>query len=467
MKKVIFGALALIALVCAFVIDPGAGYAVAFTIPAIAVPFVKNNEFQEKSVDELKAMSGEDLAGYFNALNAFKLAKLESDLAGKSDKTELDSLKAKYNEGMAETLLAQMKAINVALEAQGMEIKKLKAGEEVPNGVFTSARKAINANAAAIKAFAKGETRDFVRFEINQKASANMTLAGNVSGGTVPQPERIAGLNGIATRMPMLLDLFAQGSTSRNVIEWVYQANRDGAAGGTREGDAKNQIDFDLVVASQSVVKQTALIKATDEMLEDVEWMETAINNELRDLLLVAVENSAYSGNGSAPALNGIYTVATTFSAGGSAGLIDNANEIDVLGAAIVQIKEANQTMPTAILMNPRDVYNFRSTKQSSTDKRYVERLLTIGTTLVMDGVPIIESTVVTAGQFVVGDFSKATLYTKSPMTIEIGYDSDDFSKNFKTIRAEWRGALVVKHNDRTAFVKGVFATAKAELETT
>jgi hypothetical protein len=35
----------------------------------------------------------------------------------------------------------------------------------------------------------------------------------------------------------------------------------------------------------------------------------------------------------------------------------------------------------------------------------------------------------------------------------------------FRTILAEWRGLSAVKNNDRTAFVKGVFATDKGELE--
>jgi hypothetical protein len=41
-----------------------------------------------------------------------------------------------------------------------------------------------------------------------------------------------------------------------------------------------------------------------------------------------------------------------------------------------------------------------------------------------------------------------------------------EFTRNLRTIIAEWRGALVVKNNDRTAFVKGVFATDMAALET-
>jgi len=83
-----------------------------------------------------------------------------------------------------------------------------------------------------------------------------------------------------------------------------------------------------------------------------------------------------------------------------------------------------------------------------------------------MDGVQIIPTTLVTAGTYLVGDFSKASVLYKQGVTIEIGYNADNFVKNFKTIRAELRAVCAVENNDRTAFVKGTFATDKAALET-
>ena len=104
--------------------------------------------------------------------------------------------------------------------------------------------------------------------------------------------------------------------------------------------------------------------------------------------------------------------------------------------------------------------------KVSSTDKRYVERLAMVAGSLSLDGVPIVETTLVDAGQYLIGDFTKAHIRTKSGVSIDVGYTGDNFIKNFKTIRAEWRGVVYVKNNDRTAFVKGSFAADKAALET-
>jgi hypothetical protein len=65
------------------------------------------------------------------------------------------------------------------------------------------------------------------------------------------------------------------------------------------------------------------------------------------------------------------------------------------------------------------------------------------------------------------GNFDKAYLVEKDGVKFDIGYENDDFTKNFVTLLAEWRGAVVVKTNDRTAFIKGDFASAEALLQTT
>lgn len=297
------------------------------------------------------------------------------------------------------------------------------------------------------------------------KAVGNMSITGNVTG-EVPQAQRIAGLNDIASRIVRFLNFLTPSTANSNKISWVYKANREGAAGQTAEGALKNQIDFDLLVGEEDIVKTTAFIKVTDEMIDDIDFMQSEIQNELQNELLRAVENGAYNGDGAGSNINGVYTQATAFAAGALAGTVDNANTVDVLVAAVNQIMLANQTMPTAIFLNPTDVTALKLAKVSATDKRYVERLAMIGGSLSMDGIPIVPTNLVTQDTFLIGDFTKAYLYSKGGVSIEFGYDADDFTKNFRTVRAEWRGAVVVKNNDRTAFVKGTISTAAAALET-
>jgi hypothetical protein len=85
---------------------------------------------------------------------------------------------------------------------------------------------------------------------------------------------------------------------------------------------------------------------------------------------------------------------------------------------------------------------------------------------LSLDGVALVPTTLVTDGEYLIGNFASATVYDKGEMNIEVGRDSDDFTKNLVTVLAEWRGLCLVKTNRRPAFVTGVFATDKAALET-
>jgi HK97 family phage major capsid protein len=404
------------------------------------------------------------MAKLYNEYNEEARKALEDAVAKSASKEDIESLKSELASAQKE----QMVQLNKTLKEYGLAIEKLNKDNQA-NSLTSQAsdiRKALEENKANLtklkdldKSAAHGAGFSF-------KAAGDMLESTNISGGNVPVEQRIAGLNLIATRRPRLIDLFAKGQAASNIISWVYQANRDGAAGGTTEGSTKNQIDFDLVVASQAVVKRTAFIKVSTEMLDDIDFIESEIRNELMRLLMLDVENTSYSGNGTAPNMNGIRTVATAFAAGTFAGTVDNANSADVLVVAMNQIAIANQEAPNAILMHPSDIAALKLMKVSATDKRYVDRLLYIGMDLTLDGVPMFGSTLVTAGTYLVGNFNLSVLYQKQGVMINIGLDGNDWTKNMRTIIAEWRGALVTKNNDRTAFVKGTFATDIAALET-
>jgi hypothetical protein len=410
----------------------------------------------------------EEMAKLYNEYNDEARKALEDAVAKSASKEDIESLKSELADAQKE----QMISLNKTLKEYGLAIEKLNKNNSERSLISnaTSVKESLStdenkAKLSALKGLNKASAeQNGITFEI--KAAGTMLESTNISGGNVPVEQRIPGLNLIATRQLRLMDLFAKGAASSNIISWVYQANRDGAAGGTAEGDTKNQIDFDLVVASQAVVKRTAYIKVSTEMLDDIDFIQSEINNELMRLLMLDIELTAYSGNGTAPNLNGIRTVATAFAAGTFAATVDNANEADVLTVAINQIALANQEAPNAIMMNPSDITKLKLYKVSATDRRYIDRLIFIGNTLTLDGVPMIGTTLVTAGTYLVGNFNMSTMYQKDAVTINMGLDGNDWTKNLRTIIAEWRGALVTKNNSRTAFVKGTFSTDIAALET-
>ena len=418
-------------------------------------------KFVEKSADVLAKMSAEELAGYYNAKNEATSAEIKAlKDSAKNAEDVAEELKSKMATLEADKL-EQMKSLNDTLKQHGIAIKKLNAQEkEAGEGVVNTIEKGLKDNKEALSGL-KGNRSASVSF----KAAGTMLISSNVSGGNVPVEQRLAGLNAIPSRRIRLLDVVSRGAAESNVISWVYQANKDGAAGGTAEGDLKNQIDFDLVVASESVKKRTAFIKVSEEMIDDISFMQSEIQNELMRELLKDVESQVYEGDGTGTNLNGIRTVSTAFAAGSFAGTVDNANEADVLTVAMNQIQVADHDNATYAFVHPNTITTLKLIKTSSTDRRYIDRLAMVAGQLSLDGVTLVPTTLVTDGEYLIGNFDLATVYDKGSMSIEIGRDSDDFTKNLLTVLAEWRGLVIVKNNDRTAFISGVFATDKAALE--
>jgi len=421
--------------------------------------FLIEKGFKEGTEDEAyKALELDAIAGHYNDFNAIKEASYKKAIDEKVSKDDLDSMVVK----MQAEQLEQMKSINGILADHGIVLKKMAEGEPAPAKEETLLDM-LKANKESIAALKNSNTgADNVKLTV--KAVGDMSIAGNTTG-QIPQAMRIAGVNDIPSRRVRLLDIVSSGSISSNLVEWVYKSGQEGTAGQTAEAATKNQIDFDLIVGSQKVEKTTAFITVTDEMLDDVEQMNTMINTELTKELLKAVETQVYSGTGTTPQMNGVRTTATAFAPGtfatGSANDVYLPNSIDVLGVAMNQIMLAQEDSADInyILMHPTDITSLKMQKVTSTDKRYLERLANIAGQLSMDGIPMIPTTLVTSGEYLIGDFTKSFVLTKQGVTLEIGLNADNFVKNFKTVRAEWRGVTFVKNNDRTAFVKGVFAT--------
>ena len=426
--------------------------------------FLKFLKDEGITIEALKDMDIEAQFGVYNKYNdAFRseIEKLEKDSATK------ETVEAVRKE-LFDAIQKQMESTTEILKAQGLAIKKANKTEDSNKSFAVQLKEKLKANVENLKKLSlrdRSESKEG-EFSFTVKAVGDMTSA-NISGGNVPVEQRIAGVDGFVLRQPRLLDLVTKASATSNIISWVSKANAEGSAGQTAEGTAKNQIDFDLVVDSESVKKTTAYIKVSTEMLTDVDFIESEIKNELMTEVMLAVESQVYSGDNTGQNLNGIRTQATAFAPSAEfTGTIDNANNIDVLVAGADQIEALDQPMPSAILMHPTDVNILKATKVSTTDKRYIDRLVNVAGSLSLDGIPIVKTTLVTKGDYLIGFFPFSTVYQQDGISIDVGLDGNDFTNNMRTILAEWRGLNLIKTNKIPAFVKGDFATDKAVLET-
>ena len=376
---------------------------------------------------------------------------------------KIDQMKT---ETVSKTELIEIMSKVQDLETKGNDVANLKANiEEVALKVLELETKGVANNAPENLKTLLSEKADELKamkeksgesVQITLKAAGTMALSTNVTG-QVPQAERESGITRIVRRNPFILELVNVGTIMSNVWEWVEQKNLDGGAAMTAEGAAKSQADFDLVVASANVKKVTAYIKVTKEMLDDVELMRSEIDQELTELINLKIDDQLLNGTGLTVNLTGITTNATAWAAGAFALTIPTPNVFDVIRTAINQVR-VNLFEPNYIVMHPTDVAKMDLAKAS--DGHYVLPPFISNDGTTVSGIRVVSNTGVTVDNFLVGDFTKYGVRFKEGLTINVGYENDDFTKNLVTILAEARLVGRVKSNHYGAFVKGVISTS-------
>ncbi len=376
-------------------------------------------------------------------------------------KLELDTLRAKATDEQNAKLQKSYDDLNEILVKQGEEITKLKdfgTPSKKAENLADSIIKAYKDNIAKIKGLSGGVV------EIEVKSAGTMTITDNYSGGTVGLSSLEPGFTRIQRRMPFMRQLVNSGNTTSKYVVWIEQANPDpGAAGMTAEGAAKTQTDFDLVERSMQTRKVTAYIKVSKEMLEDIPFIEAEIRGELIELIQLKLDEQILAGDNTGDNLKGVLEYATAYSAGNFATTIPGANHFDVIRTAISQIESAN-FMPNYIVLNPEDVAVMELEKDG--EGRYLMPPFVAAGIGTIKGLPVIANNGMTAGDFLVGDFTKSNLRMREDVNVQVGYVNEDFTKNLVTILAEARAVHFIKSNHTTAFVTGTFADAIVDLTT-
>ena len=376
---------------------------------------------------------------------------------------KIDSMKS---ESVSKAELIEVLSAVKDLETKGQEVKALKEKlEELTLQVLDLSTKETNLNVPeSLQTLLTEKSEDLkamkeksgASVQITLKAAGTMALSTNTTG-QIPQAEREQGITRIVRRNPFILELVNVGTIMSNVWEWVEQKNLDGGSAMTAEGAAKSQADFDLVVASANVKKVTAYIKVTKEMLDDVQLMRSEIDQELTELINLRIDDQLLNGSGTTVNLTGIVTNATAWAAGAFAASIPNPTKWDVLRTAINQVR-VNLFEPTYIVMHPTDVTSMELSK--GTDGHYILPPFASQDGTNVAGIRVVANTGVTIDKFLVGDFTKSGVRFKEGLTINVGYENDDFTKNLVTILAEARLVQRVKSNHYGAFVYGDFSDA-------
>lgn len=392
-----------------------------------------SNELEKKSDLKIKAMQD---------ANVLEVKRLTDDIASLKNDKEI-------TQKHLDELTARQKDIKTGPE------KQKSFGEQFFDALSTKKDELI-----AMK------TNQNASINFNIKAAGNMTLGVNYTGGTLGLTSFEAGLEPIATRPSFMRQIVNVRPVTNMYVAWAEKTARDGAVTSVAEGGAKPQIDFDIVEVSKKVEKLAGWIKASKEMLQDLPWMGAEIRSELTEQINLLLDTQILSGDGVTPNLKGILTYAATVSVAGTpfALGVDLANNYDVIlaTAAVVRNRFFN---PKYVILNDMDAAMLNVNKVAATGV-YLNPPFSSVDGMTIGGLRVITNPAMTAGNFLVGDFTKDVLGIREEININIGYVNADFTNNLVTILGEMRAVNYVKTNNIGAFAKGVFTTVKAAMET-
>ena len=279
--------------------------------------------------------------------------------------------------------------------------------------------------------------------EFGEKATVSTTASPIVQTGYTP------GIWEIPSQAPTVASLFAQATTNSNVVNYVKETTATNAAAGTSQGALKPESSIVFANATTSVRKIATFLPVTDEMIEDVDQIQSYLDARLSLFVRQAEDTALLSGSGTDPALLGVLN-SGIHTANATALVADNP--ADALYQAITTINDLSYLNADAIVMHPTDWATLRLMKDQN-EQYYGGGPFTgayggsggISPNSIW-GLPVVVTTAITLNTALVGAFkTAAVLYRKQGLTVEASNSHLDwFQRNMTAIRAETRLALAV-----------------------
>lgn len=292
--------------------------------------------------------------------------------------------------------------------------------------------------------------------EIKEVMSSSNTITGRIPqfdlqpGIVVEDPERV-------THVRSLLSV---GQTNSDTISYYAETLFNNAAAIVAEGATKPQSDFDLEEKTDPVRKIATHIRISEELLTDIPQMRSHILARLPKKIRIVEDAQLLYGTGTGNEIEGLTTAASAY----ADVLADSdVNRFDVLSAAVQQVRQ-DEFVATGILVNPSDWFAMARGKGSDGHYLFPDQVRFGGQPPRVMGVPVLQSTAITEGEFLVGDFSSQATQLFDRMQSQVRFyeqDQDNAITNQVTVVAEERIALAIYRP--SALVYGDFATALAQ----
>jgi len=383
----------------------------------------------------------------FDALNVSLMAKIEQSN---------EALKAE-SKGTYEDLKTELKGMLAEREKMQAQIDSLESSTK--RFASKSERKdPILSQIKGVENFAeKASSREGFTIKAETVMTGGSDFVDSTTAANVVAPDRQTGIVFAPDRIVHVRQFLPQGATNSEVIRYVQENGFSDGTAMKAEGSAVDpNTHFNLESKDAPVRTVNSYVRISTEMLNDVQGLTAFLNTRLTSKLRLKEDNFLLYGSNS-PSFTGLTEAASAY----SDILADsNVNTYDVLSAAIQQARVAEYT-PNAIMVHPDSYYAMLRDK--GTDAHYImpESARYGGQRPNIDGVPLIASTAITTGDFLVGDFSAAQLFDRQQSTIRFyEADQDNAIKGLVTVTINERIAMPIYNP--TAFIYGTLAAALA-----
>jgi hypothetical protein len=414
----------------------------------------------EKQFNDLVEKVGKEAAEKIKALFEQHAAKA---ITTDNLKTSLTDILKDFD---ASNLKVGEKSIEAILKAQGTDIsnliEKMNANAQPQNlTVGQQINKWAEDNKDVIAKIKNGIQAELPPLRIT-KAAATMTVGGSLnSSAYLPNVQVAPGIIDLVRVQPTFWSRLQKGSTSANPFVWVNKTNKQGNASFIGEGVLKPLASFELNTESSNPKKVAERMKASTEILHDVQGMETYIMDELRYEVEMAANAAVLTGAVSSTNPAGITTIASAFNL--TTVKTSNPTTADAIRAAIAQLRSLNFNGALTAYMNPIDIANMDLEKATDSGV-YMLPPFTNSDNTVVKGVPIIEDNNIAPGYLLIGDMSKYKILMYQDFFIQWGWENDDFSKNLVTVIGEMRFHQFYSANHAGAWIYNTISGIKTAI---
>ncbi len=297
----------------------------------------------------------------------------------------------------------------------------------------------------------------YADFAGGQMAKLRVEVKNTLTGSdTTVAPNRLAGVVGGAFLPFSMEALLPSTTTTSNAIEFTKEASFTNSAAEAAEGTQKGESALTWSLVNMPVSTVAHWIKISKQLAADAPALAAYVDTRMRYGVNQKVDTQLVVGDGTAPNISGTYDTGN-FTVHG----YTNAALTAISGTfkKLVLIRKVMADLyaagfpADAIVLNPADWATIEIELLTTAAGQTLYSVSDAGIPRLF-GIPVVQAIGMAADTFQVGRFSEAyMLYNREGVTVEMSdSDSDNFTKNLITLRAERRLALAT---EKPAAVRG------------